>query len=175
MCACAIFNCKSFGSSSNCWLSNGSPCVGRKVLDLHCVLLSKWGSSRKGCLIQHDLLSSSGHGLVGRRKYYLTFSKPGKSVYLLPFASSDDSVTVNGNPQAGASTNLEKMRVKLNRSMEDEDFYDELVQALYDAARVFELAVKEHKSYSRISWFSTAWLGVDQNAWVKALSCQVLS
>lgn len=140
--------------------------------DLHCLLLSKWGSSRKGCLIQHDLLSSGSHGQMSCRKYYLTFSKPGRSIHMFPFASSDDGAAVNGSPQAGTSTSLEKMRVKLDRSLEDEDFYDGLIQALYDAARVFELAIKEHKSFSRVSWFSTAWLGVDQNTWVKALSCQ---
>lgn len=159
-------------SSSNCCLSNGSSSVGRKVSDLHCLLFSKWGSSRKGCLIQHDLSSSSGQGSVSCRKHYFTFSKMGRSVNLLPFATSDDGMAVNGSPQADASANLEKMRVKLNSSLEDEDFYDGLVQALYDAARVFELAIKDHKSSSRVSWFSTAWLGVDQTAWVKALSCQ---
>ncbi|XP_020236623.1 uncharacterized protein LOC109816143 isoform X2 [Cajanus cajan] len=158
-------------SSSNCWLSNGSPHAGRKVSDLHCLLLSKWGSSRKGCLTRHDFLSSSNHGLLGCRKCYLVFSKP-RRVKLLPFASSDDGVTVNGSLQASTSSDLEKVRVKLNRSLEDEEFCDGLVQALYDAARVFELAIKEHKSFSRMSWLSTAWLGVDQNAWVKELSCQ---
>ncbi|XP_027366328.1 uncharacterized protein LOC113872737 isoform X2 [Abrus precatorius] len=159
-------------SSSNCWLSNGSPYTGRKVSDLHFLLLSKWGSSRKGCLIRHDFLSSSNHGLVGSRNCYLMFSKPRTGVRLLPFASSDDGVTVNGSLQGSASSDLEKLRMKLNRSLEDDEFCDGLVQALYDAARVFELAVKEYKSYSRMSWFSTAWLGFDQNAWVKALSCQ---
>ncbi|KAK2400942.1 LETM1 protein [Trifolium repens] len=159
-------------SSSNCRLSNGSSCVGRKVSDLHCLLFSKWGSSRKGWLLRHDLLSSNGHRSVGCRRYYLTFSKTGRSVHLLPFATSDDGMTVNGTPQADTSANLEKMRVKLNSSLEDGNFYDGLVQALYDAARVYELAIKEHKSHSRVSWFSTAWLGVDQTAWVKALSCQ---
>ncbi|KAG5063845.1 hypothetical protein JHK85_005028 [Glycine max] len=159
-------------SSSNCWLSNGSPYAGRKVSDFHCVLLSKWWSSRKGCLIRHDVLSSSNHGLLGFRKCYSVFSKPRRGLHLLPFASSDDGVTVNGSLQASSGTDLEKMRVKLNRSLEDEEFCDGLVQALYDATRVFELAIKEHKSFSRMSWLSTAWLGVDQNAWVKALSCQ---
>ncbi|KAL5124791.1 Mitochondrial proton/calcium exchanger protein [Glycine soja] len=156
-------------SSSNCWLSNGSPYAGRKVSDFHCVLLSKWWSSRKGCLIRHDVLSSSNHGLLGFRKCYSVFSKPRRGLHLLPFASSDDGVTVNGSLQASSGTDLEKMRVKLNRSLEDEEFCDGLVQALYDATRVFELAIKEHKSFSRMSWLSTAWLGVDQNAWVKAL------
>lgn len=169
---CAGINCKSTGSSSNCWLSNGSPYAGKKVSNLHCLLLSKWGSSRKGCLIRYDFLLSGNPGL-GCRKCYLVFSKPRRRVHLLPFASSDDGVTVNGSLQASTGTGLEKTRVKLNRSLEDEEFCEGLVQALYDAARVYELAIKEHKSFSRMSWFSTAWLGVDQNAWVKALSCQV--
>lgn len=176
ICVCAVSNRKSFFSSSNCRLSNGSYCVGRKVSDLHCLLLSKWGSTRKGCLIHHDLLSlSNGHGSAGCKKNYLTFSKAGRSLHLFPFATSDDGMTVNGSAQADTDANLEKMRVKLDSSLEDENFYDGLVQALNDAARVFELAIKEHKSYSRVSWFSTAWLGVDQTAWVKALSCQVSS
>ncbi|KAK7345303.1 hypothetical protein VNO77_15904 [Canavalia gladiata] len=159
-------------SSSNCWLPNSSPYAGRKVSHLQCLLLSKWGNSRKGCLIRHDFLLRSNLGLVGSRKCYLMFSKPRRGVGLVSFASSDDGVSVNGSLQASTSTDLENMRVKLNRSLEDEEFCDGLVQALYDAARVFELAVKEHKSYSQISWFSTAWFGVDQNAWVKALSSQ---
>ncbi|KAK7355417.1 hypothetical protein VNO80_14672 [Phaseolus coccineus] len=158
-------------SSSNCWLSNGSPFAGKKVSNLHCLLLSKCGSSRKGCLIRYDLLSSSNPGL-GCRKCYLVFSKSRRRVHLLPLASSDDGVAFNGSLQASTGTDLEKKRVKLNRSLEDEELCDGLVQALYDAARVYELAIKEHKSFSRMSWFSTAWLGVDQNAWVKALSCQ---
>ncbi|WVY99061.1 hypothetical protein V8G54_031212 [Vigna mungo] len=168
---CAGINCKSTGSSSNCWLSNGSPYAGKKVSKLDCLLLSKWGSSRKGCLIRYDFLLSGNPGL-GCRKCYLVFSNPRRRVHLLPFASSDDSVTTNGSLQTSTGTGLEKMRVKLNRSLEDEEFCEGLVQALYDATRVYELAIKEHKSFSRMSWFSTAWLGVDQNAWVKALSCQ---
>ena len=171
----AASNCNSFGSSSNCWLSNGSPYTGRKVSNLHGLLLSKWGNSRKGCLIRQCFLSNGDAGLGGCRKYYLTFSKPRRRAYIFPCASADDGVTVNGSPQASTSTDLEKMRVKLNSSLEDEHFCDGLVQALYDAARVFELAIKEHKSSSRVSWVSTAWLGVDQNAWVKAVSYQVLS
>ncbi|KAK7278701.1 hypothetical protein RJT34_23737 [Clitoria ternatea] len=159
-------------SSSNCWLSNGSPYAGRKVSDLHCLLLSKWGSSRKGCLIRREFLLSGDYGLVGYRKCYLMFSEPRRRAHMLPFATSDDGVTFNGSLQGSTSTDLENMRVKLNRSLGDEEFCDGLVQALYDAARVFELAVKEHKSYSRMSWFSTAWIGVDQRAWVKALASQ---
>ncbi|KAE9619579.1 hypothetical protein Lalb_Chr02g0154741 [Lupinus albus] len=159
-------------SSSNCWLLNGSPCTGRKVSDLHRLLLSKWVNSRNGRLIRHALLSNGDHALVGCRKYHLTFSKPRRAAHLFPFVSADDGLTIDGSPQSSIITDLEKMRVKLNSSLEDEDFCDGLVQSLYDAARVFELAIKEHKSSSSVSWFSTAWFGVDQNPWVKTLSFQ---
>ncbi|KAJ1389793.1 Tetratricopeptide-like helical domain superfamily [Sesbania bispinosa] len=159
-------------NSSNCWFSKDQHNAGINVLDLHCQLLSEWDSSKKGFLMHHALLWNSGHVLVGYRKYYLTFSKPKSRLNNLFFASADDGVTVNGNPQASSSTDLEKMRLKLNSSLVDEDFCDGLLQYLYDAARVFELAIKEQNSCSRLSWFSTAWLGVDQIAWQKALSYQ---
>ncbi|KAF5207230.1 Letm1-like protein [Thalictrum thalictroides] len=89
-----------------------------------------------------------------------------------PPASSDDGIAVNGAPQTSSSSDMEEFRVKLNQSLQSEDYSDGLVQSLHDAARVFELAIKEQSSLSKISWFSTAWLGVDKNAWVKALSYQ---
>ncbi|KAI3471906.1 hypothetical protein Pfo_028594 [Paulownia fortunei] len=91
---------------------------------------------------------------------------------LLPLASADDGVTVNGTPQARTTNDVEEMRYKLNQSLQDEDYNTGLVQLLHDAARVFELAIKEQSSSSKISWFSTAWLGVDKNAWAKELSYQ---
>ncbi|KAJ7976166.1 LETM1-like protein [Quillaja saponaria] len=81
-------------------------------------------------------------------------------------------VTVNGSPQASSTADLLQMRVKLNKSLQDEDYSDGLLQSLHDAARVFELAIIEQNSLSKVSWFSTAWFGVDKNSWVKALSYQ---
>ncbi|KAK4281697.1 hypothetical protein QN277_013158 [Acacia crassicarpa] len=161
-------------SSSNTLTSQSPhdfPYLGKEASNLH-HLLSKWGSSRKRCLIRHALLPNNDCGPVGYRKYFSTSSKPRKRAYLLPFASADDGVTVNGSPQAKTSTDLEKMRMKLNKSLEDEDICDGLLQSLYDASRVFELAIKEQSLFSRASWFSTAWLGIDQNAWAKTLSYQ---
>lgn len=105
-------------------------------------------------------------------KHRTTFRKSRRMRHLFLFASADDGVTVNGSPQARSSTDVEEMRVKFNQSLQGEDYSDGLVQSLHDAARVFELAIKEQSALSRISWFSTAWLGVDKNAWVKALSYQ---
>ena len=87
----------------------------------------------------------------------------------MPFASADDSVTVNDSPEASISGDVEEMRSKL----QNEEYNSALVQSLHDAARVYELAIKEQSSASKLPWFSTAWLGIDQNAWVKALSYQV--
>ncbi|GFP97208.1 hypothetical protein PHJA_001864900 [Phtheirospermum japonicum] len=92
--------------------------------------------------------------------------------HLLPLASSDDGVTVNSKPQSRTSNDIGEIRYKLDQSLQDEDYNTGLVQLLHDAARVFELAIKEQNSLSKISWFSTAWLGVDKNAWAKALSYQ---
>lgn len=96
-------------------------------------------------------------------------------VKLSPLASTDDGITVNGKPQASSSNDLEEMRVKLDQSLQGEDSRSGLIQSLHDAARVFELAIKEHSALSRSPWFSKTWLGVDKNAWVKTLSYQVTS
>ncbi|KAK4419421.1 hypothetical protein Salat_2355000 [Sesamum alatum] len=106
------------------------------------------------------------------RKQSGSFRKVRRIDHLLPLASADDGVTVNGSPQARTNNDVEEMRYKLNQSLQDEDNNTGLVQLLHDAARVFELAIKEQSSLSRISWFSTAWLGVDKSSWAKALSYQ---
>ncbi|WJX79541.1 hypothetical protein P8452_62653 [Trifolium repens] len=121
-------------------------------------MLNEGRSSKKRRLLHHDLVDY----------------KPKRKVKNLLFASSDDAVTVNGEFQSQGSdtdaTDLEKMRVKLNRQLVDD--VDGLLQSLYDAARVFELEIKEQNSLSRVSLFSTVWFGVDRNAWEKTLPYQ---
>ncbi|KAL3628247.1 hypothetical protein CASFOL_027293 [Castilleja foliolosa] len=92
--------------------------------------------------------------------------------HFLPLASSDDGLTVNSKPQSRNNNDIGDIRYKLDQSLQDGDYNTGLVQLLHDAARVFELAIKEQNSLSKTSWFSTAWLGVDKNAWAKALSYQ---
>lgn len=87
------------------------------------------------------------------------------------FASADDQVAVNGTAQVTSSSNVEAMKVKLDQSLQNEDYNNGLLQSLHDASRVFELSIKQ-SSLFKMSWFSVAWLGVDKNAWVKALSYQ---
>ncbi|CAK9320190.1 unnamed protein product [Citrullus colocynthis] len=135
-------------------------------------LLSSWGNSRKRCLIRAVLSGKNyinlNHSLIGFRKSYLQLCKRRN---LSPLASADESVTVNGSPQASTSSDVGKMRIRLDDSRK-QDYNDGLVQSLHDAARNFELAIKEHSASSKMLWFSTAWLGIDRNAWVKALSYQ---
>ncbi|KAK4582744.1 hypothetical protein RGQ29_025785 [Quercus rubra] len=167
-----------YSSSSDPWLScepvrTRFACKQVASLD-H--LLINWGNSRKRCFIRLALLESNNvglsHRLVGYRKTYLTFHKSRRMAQHRPLASADDGVTVNGSPHASTSGDVEGMRVKLNQSLQAEDNSDGLVQTLHEAARIFELAIKEQGSLSKISWFAAAWLGVDRNAWVKSVSYQ---
>lgn len=66
---------------------------------------------------------------------------------------------------------LVKCWANLTSNLQSDDYNGALVQSLHDAARVFELAIRAQISGSKLSWFSA--VGVDQNAWVKALSYQV--
>ncbi|XP_059646624.1 uncharacterized protein LOC132293255 isoform X2 [Cornus florida] len=163
-------------SSSNPYLSRKSirtQFLNKKVVDLDHLLLN-WGYLRKRCCIRFALLENGNlsYRLVDFRKHRSTFCKSQRTKHLVPFASADESVTVNGSPQASRSSDVEKTRIKLDQSLQGEDDSNGLVQSLHDAARVFELAIKEQTSSSKVSWFSTAWLGVDKNAWVKGLSYQ---
>ena len=162
-------------SSTNPWLSRKPKraiffC--KKVANLEHL----WCNSRRRCFMRHAMLENDNqsfrHQLGQFRILRPTFPKSRRMGNLFPLASADDGVTVNGSPQASTSSDFEEMRVKLNQSLQGED-YNGLVQSLHDAARVFELAIKEESLLSKISWLSTAWLGVDQNAWLKALSYQV--
>ncbi|KAL9238881.1 hypothetical protein vseg_013252 [Gypsophila vaccaria] len=105
-------------------------------------------------------------------KQTLVSSKPKRVESIIQFASSDDGIKVNGNPEASTSRDVEAMRIRLDQALENGDYNDGLVQSLYDAARVFELSIKDNSSSWKIPWFSNSWLGVDKNAWAKALSYQ---
>ncbi|KAM7526009.1 hypothetical protein LguiA_015911 [Lonicera macranthoides] len=158
-------------SSSNPWLSRKptrSRFFNKRVVDLDHPLFSRW-YLRNSCCQRFSILEDGNLSFSYR---LVDFHKSRRTRCLLPFASADDGVTVNGSPQASSSSDLEEMRVKLDQSVQGEDYSTGLVQSLHDAARVFELAIKAHGSLSKSSWFSTAWLGVDKTVWMKALSYQ---
>lgn len=48
-----------------------------------------------------------------------------------------------------------------------------LVHALHDAARAFQLGLEKQKNLASRPWFPQKWLGVDKNAWMKSLAYQV--
>ncbi|KAK1404694.1 LETM1 domain-containing protein [Heracleum sosnowskyi] len=134
------------------------------------------GYLRKRCRIKVSLSADDVYShklkLVTFERRSLIFLKPARMKHMLSSASADDGVTVNGSSQPSTSSNVENLTMRLNQSSQGEDYNAGLVQTLHDAARVFELAIKEKSSKSKTSWFSTAWLGVDRNSWVKALSYQ---
>ncbi|EPS57448.1 hypothetical protein M569_17369, partial [Genlisea aurea] len=113
------------------------------------------------------------HRFSEKRKQFSIFRDFQRIDQIVPWASADDGVTINGTPQAGTKNDFDEMRYKLNQALQDEDYNSGLVQLLHDAARIFELAIREKTSLSKISWFPTAWLGVDNNTWTKPLSYQV--
>lgn len=163
----------SFSRSSNPWLSwnsFGSHVSCKRMANLD-YLLMNWGTLRKKYLIRQS--SSDNHRLLGYRRHYSAFCKSRRAGIGFPLASAEDGVTVNESPQTSTSTDVDEIRVQLNQSLHGEDHSNGLVQSLHDAARAFELAIKEQSSLSKLTWFSTAWLGVDRNAWVKTLSYQV--
>lgn len=176
--SCGSFLAFEICSSSDAWLlakPSRNCTLNNKVVGLD-YLPFYWYYRKKRCyarlsLLEHDNLSL-GYKLVDPRKERVNLYKSRRRL-LLSFASADDGVTVNGTPHASTSSNVKEMRVKLDQSFQGEDYSTGLVQSLHDAARVLELAIRE-KSSSKLSWFSTAWLGVDNNAWVKALSYQVI-
>nr|GMC84408.1 uncharacterized protein LOC109149932 isoform X2 [Ipomoea batatas] len=122
-------------------------------------------------LLQMEYIDIS-HILPDFRKHCIKIRKSRKIKHLLPFASAEDGVTVNQSSKACTSTEIEEMRMKLDLSLQSEDNSSGLLQSIHDAARLFELGIKQQGSLSSMSWFSTAWLGVDNTAWVKVLSYQ---
>ncbi|ERM98939.1 uncharacterized protein LOC18426964 isoform X1 [Amborella trichopoda] len=113
------------------------------------------------------------NGILGHKNYVLPFWKAKRMLFSTSLlATNDDGMAASGTSQTSSGVEVEEMRTKLNQSIQGEDLNSSLIQALHDAARVFELAIKEHTSGSRVPWFSKAWLGVDKHAWVKTLSYQ---
>ncbi|GLT90030.1 hypothetical protein SLE2022_079830 [Rubroshorea leprosula] len=167
-----------YSSSLNPWTTrnstrNPTSCKKRDNLDF---LLTNWGTSRKKCLLRLVSSDNVKHNfnfkLAGHCKHYSTFCKSRRMGHCSLLASAEDGVTVNGSPQSSTNSGLEEMRLKLKQSLQSEDYNNGLVQSLHDAARFFELAIKEQGLFSKVTWFPTSWLGVDRNAWVKTLSYQ---
>ncbi|KAL1196958.1 hypothetical protein V5N11_024756 [Cardamine amara subsp. amara] len=132
------------------------------------------GNSRSRLFVTYHVLESKNcilhRRMFGNKK--MSWYKLRRRTVPLLLASAEDGVAVNGSRQSRAGNDVEEMRAKLTGSLHDEYSWDELIQALHDSARTFELALKEKISSSRLPWFSAAWLGVDKNAWVKIFSYQ---
>lgn len=95
-------------------------------------------------------------------------------VHIIPLASDGDGnhISVNGALQVGSTSNIDEIKLKLNKALQNEDISNGLVQSIHDAARSIELALIEHSKLPKSSWFPKTWLGVENNAWIKSLSYQ---
>ncbi|KAJ4970431.1 hypothetical protein NE237_003530 [Protea cynaroides] len=167
------------------FIYSSSPCFPQKPIRIHFFCqgssevtsqLCHFRNPRKRLRMRHVLSEydkrTNSWRLMGSRARHSSSYEARKTSHHALFSSGDDGVTVNGTPQTSTSSDVEEMRVKLLQSLEGEDYNNGLSQSLHDAARVFELAIREQSSLSKISWFSTNWFGVNRNAWVKALSYQ---
>lgn len=134
----------------------------RKVVGLDHLIYNQCNTRRR-CHTKLYLLQGGNRDLNPRTSRIL---------HLLPFASAEDGVSVNGSSRPTTSSDMEEMRLKLDISLQGEDNGSGLVQSLHDAARVIELGLRQQGSLSRVSWFSTAWLGGDRTIWIKELSYQ---
>lgn len=136
----------------------------KKGVRLDC-LSDCWSNPRSQLLVRYGFLERSLKRQPLKRSRRL----------VQPFlrASADDKVVVNGSPQSRSSSDFGKLRANFTGSVQDESNCNGLIQALHDAARTIELALKEKIAPSRFLWFSATWLGADRNAWVKTLSYQV--
>lgn len=168
-----------FCSSSNSWFSQNPtrPCFfNKRIADSDHEVLGR-GYSRKQCHIKFSLFADDSLSynckVVTFEIHSLSMCKLKRIRRLLPFASADDNVTLNGSSQPSTSSDAENLTLKFDQSLQGEGYDTGLVQTLHDASRLFELAIKQKSSESKTSWFSTAWLGVDRNSWLKALSYQV--
>ncbi|XP_075078530.1 uncharacterized protein LOC107772817 isoform X2 [Nicotiana tabacum] len=155
-------------------LQHQYPPCSRKVVGLDHLIYNQCNTRRR-CQTKLYLLQGGNRDLnrtsPDSRKHRIT-PRTSRILHLLPFASAEDGVSVNGSPGPSTSSDMEEMRLKLDLSMQGEEIGSGLVQSLHDAARVIELGIRQQGSLSRVSWFSTAWLGGDRTAWIKVLSYQ---
>ena len=131
------------------------------------------------CTSAVDLRSQKLHSRISKRKCYLrsspsesekivysarwlefrrqriAFQKTRKPVHSIPMASQDDGsgVSVNGVPQVDPASQMEEIRVKLDKALQKEDISTGLVQSIHDAARSIELAFLDNNKSSANSWF----------------------
>uniref|UniRef100_A0A1J3HRY9 LETM1 domain-containing protein YLH47, mitochondrial n=2 Tax=Noccaea caerulescens TaxID=107243 RepID=A0A1J3HRY9_NOCCA len=155
----------SSSSSNQCqpWMSIVNFISCKKAVRLDCIS-DCWSNPRSQLLVRYGFLERSLNRQPLKRSRRLV------QPFLL--ASADDKVVVNGSPQSRSSSNFGKLRANFTGSVQDESNCNGLIQALHDAARTIELALKEKIAPSRFLWFSATWLGADRNAWVKTLSYQ---
>jgi hypothetical protein len=135
--------------------------------------------SKRKCYLRNSLSECDRTIHSGRwlefRRHKGVFQRTRRMVHIIPLASDGDGnhISVNGALQVGSTSNIDEIKLKLNKALQSEDISNGLVQSIHDAARSIELALIEHSKLPKSSWFPKTWLGVENNAWIKSLSYQV--
>uniref|UniRef100_A0A804LSJ8 LETM1-like protein n=1 Tax=Zea mays TaxID=4577 RepID=A0A804LSJ8_MAIZE len=134
--------------------------------------------SKRKCYLRNSLSECDRTIHSGRwlefRRHKGVFQRTRRMVHIIPLASDGDGnhISVNGALQVGSTSNIDEIKLKLNKALQSEDISNGLVQSIHDAARSIELALIEHSKLPKSSWFPKTWLGVENNAWIKSLSYQ---
>lgn len=118
-------------------------------------------------------------GGVERLRVALPLRGGGGGVFYYPkaFAStSEESASQNGNVGRNENSWTEaRGRDDGAKSSGGGEQGQNLVHALHEAATVFQSAMEEQESLTRGPWFAQKWLGIDKNAWMRALAYQAIT
>ncbi|KAJ3676930.1 hypothetical protein LUZ60_002654 [Juncus effusus] len=126
----------------------------------------------------HLCLTSSSHKSLATRyssKSFFDLNSQKCCVYCFQckkLLKTNRKILTGVHKALNSSSEVEQMRIKLDKNLENEDLSTGFVQSIYDAARAIELAFLERSSAPKGSWFSRTWLGSDRYAWIKLLSYQ---
>lgn len=90
-------------------------------------------------------------------------------------APSEKGVACHGTPITNTNTNTDiwdEARKMLDASLDSMATDRDMVQALHETARMFQVAIEKQRSLTKGPWFTKAWLGIDHNAWIKSIAYQ---
>lgn len=88
-------------------------------------------------------------------------------------APLEEGVTVHDMPLTKSNNDSwDDTRKMLDASLDFVATDSNLMQALHEAARMFQMAIEKQRSLTKGPWFAKAWLGIDHNAWIKSIAYQ---
>ena len=141
------------------------------------------GSSRPGFGALRNLKEGSKFfgiariGGVEKLRVVLPLKGGAGFLYAKAFAStSEESASYNGNVGSTENGRTEaRVRSDGAKLSGGGEQGQNLVHALHEATTVFQSAMEEQEPLTRGPWFAQKWLGIDKNAWMRALAYQAIT